>query len=298
MISPALTLTDSILRTPDNCFHHLPDFSYKPHYWHYQEGATTYRIAYIDEGPKEAPVIVCLHGEPTWSFLYRKMLPLFLAKGYRVIAPDLLGFGRSDKPTDPSFYTFERHRVILICFLLSQNFSDITLVCHDWGGVLGLTLPMILGDKCQQLVVMNTALTTGDFDLSQGFFAWREYCRQQEDLDVGGLMKRAVPHLSPSEEAAYNAPFPDKTYKVGVKQFPEIVPVEYDDPGAAISRQARDYLKNWSGQAEMIIGVNDPIFKVKDMMALAHTIKGCRDPQLIGPAGHFVPEWADRLELV
>ncbi|MEO7937251.1 MAG: haloalkane dehalogenase, partial [Burkholderiaceae bacterium] len=221
----------SALRTPDERFHDLAGYPFEPHYIH---GVSGLRMHFVDEGPRDGPVFLCLHGQPSWSYLYRKMIPLF-AKAGRVIAPDLIGFGRSDKPVDESVHSFEFHRNALLALIETLKLTDITLVCQDWGGVLGLTLPMAMPDQFSRLIVMNTALATGETPPGAGFDAWRAFNRSQPDLDIAALMQRATPILSEAEAAAYAAPFPDARYKAAVRAFPDMLPTTLDAPGASIS---------------------------------------------------------------
>ena len=194
---------------------------------------------HLDEGPKEAPLTwLCLHGNPAWSYLYRKMIPVFLAQGHRVVAPDLIGFGKSDKPKKDSFHRFDFHRQVLLELVERLDLQRVVLVVQDWGGILGLTLPMEAPERYRGLLLMNTALATGEAPLSPGFLAWRDWCKSQPQFDVGKLFLRGNPHLAPLEAAAYNAPFPDKGYRAALRAFPPMVPERPDDPGAAISRQA------------------------------------------------------------
>ena len=236
-------------------------------------------------------VWLCLHGQPTWSYLYRKMIPLFAAAGHRVIAPDLAGFGRSDKPTDESVYTFDFHRSVLLDLIDRLDLQRIRLVCQDWGGLLGLTLPMAAPDRFKGLLVMNTGLATGDIPLGEGFLAWRAYARSQHDLDIAGLMRRTTPSLSEAEAEAYAAPFPDARFKAGVRRFPDLVPDQPDAPGAALSRDARDWWRTqWEGKTLMAVGMQDPVLGPPAMRYLRQQIRGCPEPLELAEAGHFVQE--------
>lgn len=286
-----------ILRTPDQRFDSLPGYAYAPHYREDLDGFQGLRLHYLDEGAADAgPVYLCLHGEPTWSFLYRRMLPMLVADGGRVIAPDLFGFGRSDKPVDDGVYSFDFHRRSLLALIETLDLRRITLVCQDWGGILGLTLPMEMPERFERLLVMNTALTTGEHALPPGWEAWRSYCSANPDMAVGRLIGRATPHLTPEECAAYDAPFPDARYKAGVRTFPPLVPDQPDAPGAAISRQARDWWKNsWNGQSFMAIGMADPVIGNAPMQALARVIRGCPPPLQLQDVGHFVQEWGGQV---
>jgi len=279
------------LRTPDDRFADLPDFPWQPHYTESHAGL---RMAYLDEGPRDAPVFLCLHGEPSWSFLYRKMIPVFLQAGGRVVAPDFYGFGRSDKPTDDAVYTWRFHRDSLVSFIEGLALNDVTLVCQDWGGLLGLTLPMQMKDRFSRLLVMNTALATGEQAPSEGFAAWKGFVASNPDLDVGALMARAIVGLSDAERRAYDAPFPSAAYKAGVRTFPAIVPVTRDMEGADTSQQAAEYLQHeWDGPTFMAVGVQDPVLGPSVMMQLREIIHGCPQPLLIQDGGHFVQERGD-----
>ena len=221
-----------ILKTPPERFANLPGFPWKGHSRDDLPGYTGLAIAYIDEGPADAPVFLCLHGQPTWSYLYRRMIPHFLAAGGRVVAPDFFGFGRSDKPADDATYAFDFHRNSLLALVRALDLTDITLVVQDWGGLLGLTLPMEMPERFSRAIVMNTALPTGDLPLGKGFLDWRAFANSQPDMAIGKLLARACPHLTPAEAAAYDAPYPDARYKGGVRRFPNLVPEFVDSPGA------------------------------------------------------------------
>lgn len=279
------------MRTPDERFAELPGFGFSPHY--VELGG--WRAHFVDEGAGSR-TFLCLHGEPTWSYLYRRMLPAFVASGARVVAPDFIGFGRSDKPEDEALYSFAFHREFLLEFIEKQNLKGITLVVQDWGGLLGLTLPMEMPERFERLLVMNTMLATGDVPLSEGFLAWRAYVARTPDLPCGKLLSRTCPHLSEQEAAAYDAPFPDTRYKAGARRFPQLVPERYDDPGAALSRKARDWLKtSWNGECFMAIGVKDPVLGLPVMRELRSQIKNCSDPFLVENGGHFLQEWGEEV---
>ena len=286
-----------VARTPDARFENLPGWPYTPCYVEIPDGeGGGLRMHHVDEGPRDAAPILCLHGQPTWSYLYRRMIPPFVASGARVVAPDLIGFGRSDKPEDEAGYSFNFHRTFLLEFIERNNLEQITLVMQDWGGLLGLTLPMEMPERFERLLVMNTALATGDVPLTEGFLAWRAYSNRNPDLAVGKLLSRACPHLSPAQAAAYDAPFPEARYKAGVRAFPKLVPEHHDEPGAAISRRAREWLKNeWRGEALMAIGAKDPVLGVPAMQLLRTWIRGCREPLVIEDGGHFLQEWGEEV---
>ena len=288
---------EEVLRTPEERFEALPDFAYPPLYLDDLAGYEGLRCHYLDLGPADASqTFFCLHGEPTWAFLFRRMIPAFLQSGARIIVPDLFGFGRSDKPTDQGVYTFEFHRNMLLSFLNQLQLTRLTLVAQDWGGVLGLTLPMEAPHRFSRLLLMNTLLGTGDRPLGEGFLAWREWCRNNPDMAPGKLLGRACPHLSDAEKAAYDAPFPDMTYKAGARAFPELVPEDPDDPGAALSRNARAWLsEQWGGETFMAIGMTDPVITPSDMRALHAMIRGCPEPYEVKQGGHFLQEWGEEV---
>lgn len=274
------------MRTPDERFAGLPGFPFTPRYATWRD----WRVHYLDEGRGER-TFLCLHGEPTWCYLYRKMIPGFVARGARVVAPDFVGFGRSDKPEDEALYTFDFHRRFLLDFIQSLGLKRITLVVQDWGGLLGLTLPMDV-PQIEGLFVMNTALATGDVPLSEGFVAWRAYVAKNPDLECGKLLGRACPHLTREEASAYDAPFPDARSKAGVRRFPPMVPERRDDPGAALSRKARDWLQSsWKGESFMAVGAKDPVLGLPVMRQLRSWIRGCPEPVVIESGGHFLQEW-------
>jgi pimeloyl-ACP methyl ester carboxylesterase len=283
------------MRTSDERFAELPGFPYQPQYIDGLHGFEGLRLHYIEEGPKDAAhVFLCLHGEPTWSYLYRRMIPIFSAAGHRVVAPDFFGFGRSDKPVDEDAYTFHFHRNTLLAFIGHLNLDNITLVCQDWGGILGLTLPMEMSDRFSRMLVMNTTLGTGDVPLSKGFIDWRAWVKKNPDLYPGRLMKLSCPHLTSAEAAAYDAPFPDIGYKAGVRRFPEMVPDHPDSPGASLSRDARDWLRHrWQGRTFMAVGTKDPVLGPPVMQALRKDIRNCPEPLELSEAGHFVQEWGE-----
>ncbi len=287
------------LRTPDARFDGLPGFPFKPHYLDDLAGYEGLRAHYLDERPAkpaaQMQTFLCLHGEPTWSYLYRKMLPIFVAAGHRVVAPDFFGFGKSDKPVDDAAYTFTFHRDMLRRFIDKLDLTNVTLVVQDWGGLLGLTLPMEFPQRITRLLVMNTALAVGASP-GPGFDDWKAFVKSRPDLDVAVLMKRANPQLSDAEAAAYGAPFPDKNYKAGVRRFPELVMVAPDMDGADISRRAAHFLANdWRGQSFMAVGMKDPVLGPVVMQQLRGQIRACPPPLEIPDGGHFVQEWGEEI---
>ena len=280
-----------VLRTPDERFASLPGFVWQPQYVESLPGFEGLRVHHLDEGPRSAEITaLCLHGQPTWSYLYRHMLPLFTAAGLRVVTPDFFGFGRSDKPTDDAWYSFDRHRAMLLAFVEKLDLKNVLLVVQDWGGLLGLTLPLAMPERFTRLLVMNTGLGTGT--VTEGFKQWRAYAATQHDLAVGRMMQRACPHLSAAEATAYDAPFPDARFKAGVRAFPNLVPDHNGAPGAAISRDALAFWQQrWAGESFMAIGMQDPVLGPPAMRALHASIRGCPPPLEVAAGGHFLQEW-------
>ncbi|CAN5898499.1 haloalkane dehalogenase [soil metagenome] len=285
----------SLLRTPEERFAGLPDYPFAPHYASELPTQPGLRMHYVDEGPRDAAkVYLCLHGQPTWSYLYRRMIPLFVAAGHRVVAPDLAGFGKSDKPADDASYTFAFHRGLLHDLVLSLDLRNIVLVVQDWGGLLGLTLPILDPARYVGLLVMNTAFATGDMPLGQGFLDWRAFNNRNPDMAVGKLLARSCPHLTAAEAAAYDAPYPDASFKGGVRRFPNLVPDHPDAAGAATSREAREWFRTeWAGRSFMAVGMQDPVLGPSAMRYLATQIRGCPPPLEVAEGGHFLQEWGE-----
>ena len=285
-----------VLRTPDERFNNLPDYDFEPHYVDDLHGYEGLRVHYLDEGAELAEqTFLCLSGEPTWAYLYRHMIPIFLEANSRVLVPDWLGFGRSDKPVDDQVYTFDFHRDMILAFIERMDLQNITLVVQDWGGILGLTLPMNFPNRFSRLIVMNTALPIGE-SLGMGFQSWRDYVASKPDLDCGALIKRACPHVSEAEAASYEAPFPDQSYKAGVRRFPELVMIKREMAGVQTARRAAKFWQNeWSGQSFMAIGAKDPVLGGEVMNDLRKTIRNCPKPMILEEAGHFVQEWGDQV---
>jgi haloalkane dehalogenase len=284
-----------ILRTPDERFQPLPAFPYAPRYVEDLRGYEGLRLHLVDEGPRDArEVFLCLHGEPTWSYLYRKMIPPFLAAGARVVAPDWFGFGRSDKPEDDAVYSFFFHRGTALRLIEKLDLRNITLVCQDWGGLLGLTLPMELPERFARVLVMNTGIAIGR-PVSAGFAAWKQFAGTYHDVPVAGLIALSSPGaLNPYDAAAYDAPFPDARYKAGVRRFPQLVPVSPEMEGAELGQRARAFFANeWRGESFMAIGLRDPVLGKPVMEELRSVIRGCPPALELPEAGHFVQEWGE-----
>ncbi len=290
-------LRDDAVRTPDARFEHLAGYPWQPHYVSDLPSLNGWRMHYLDEGPRDAPITwLCLHGNPAWSYLYRKMIPVFLETGDRVVAPDLVGFGRSDKPKKEGAHSFTWHRQVLLDWVERLDLRNVVLVVQDWGGLLGLTLPMASPERYQGLLVMNTTLGTGEQPLSAGFLAWRDMCRKQPDFSVSRLFARGNPRMSPDECAAYDAPFPDRGHRAALRAFPAMVPEHVDDDGADTSRHARDFWQlQWQGRSMMAIGQLDPVLGEPVMRQLQQVIRGCPEPMLLSDTGHFVPEEGERI---
>ena len=281
------------LRTPDERFADLPGWPYAPHHVDDLPGYEGLRVHHVDEGEGERTFLL-LHGQPTWGYLYRRMIPVFAREG-RVIAPDWLGFGRSDKPAREADVTFTMHREMMLRFVERLDLQRITLVVQDWGGLLGLTLPMEAPERYERLVVMNTALATGHSP-GPGFLAWRDYsnANANPDLDIARLMARACPHLSDAEAAAYAAPYPDATYKAAVRRFPQMVMVEPDMEGVDVSKRAVAWWREeWRGESFMAIGAQDPVLGPEVMERMRGVMRGCPEPMVLEEAGHFVQEWGE-----
>lgn len=290
-------LREDALRTPARCFEGLPDFPWAPHYISDLPSLQGLRLHHLDEGPVNAPrTWLCLHGNPAWSYLYRRMLPVFLAAGDRVVAPDLIGFGKSDKPKKDSFHRFGWHRQVLLELVERLDLRNVVLVVQDWGGLLGLTLPMAAPDRYRGLLVMNTLLATGDRPLSSGFLAWREMCASKPQYGVGRLFARGNPHLRVEECSAYDAPFPDAGHRAALRAFPRLVPEHPADDGAEVSRLARAFWREqWQGRCLMVIGAQDPVLGEPVMRGLAQDIRGCPPPWILPDTGHFVPEHGETI---
>lgn len=283
------------LRTPDERFNVLPGFPYEPRYVDELPGFEPLRLAYIDEGPASAEnIFLCLHGEPTWSYLYRKMIPVFAAAGHRAVAPDFFGFGRSDKPTDEAVYTFGFHRDTLTSFIERLDLREITLVCQDWGAILGLTLPMDMPERFTRLLVMNAAIPIGE-PVSEGFARWKAFAAAVPEIPTGGLIATdARGAMNALDVVAYNAPFPDNRYKAGVRRFPQLVPIEPGMEGAELGQRAREFWSNnWDGATFMAVGMRDQVLGPPVMEELRHLIRGCPEPMEIEDAGHFVQEYGE-----
>ena len=278
---------DQVLRTPDECFEGIPDFPYEPR--HVEVDGL--RMAWVEDGPADGPVVLCLHGEPTWSFLYRSMLPVFAAAGLRAVAPDLVGFGRSDKPTDPEAYSYAAHVAWVAGFVDALGLTDLTLFLQDWGGLLGLRFAAERPDDVQRLVLANTVLPEGSSP-SEGFDFWRVFSQEVDPFDSGSLVQQASHRtLSDAEVAAYNAPFPEASYQVAARRFPLLVPVTSDDPAVPANRAAWSVLEQWTKPCLTLWAPNDPVLGNQQAVFLDR-IPGTSGltHQTFEAASHFVQE--------
>jgi haloalkane dehalogenase len=276
------------LRTPDDRFQNLPGWPFEPRY----ADVLGLRMHYVDEGPRAAPPVLMLHGEPSWSYLYRKMIPVVAAAGHRVIAPDLVGFGRSDKPSSRTDYTYQRHMDWVVAFLEALDLQAITLVCQDWGGLLGLRLAAEHEGRFARIVAANTFLPTGDQHMPDAFFAWQRYSQEAPELPVGQIVARGCERpVSAEVVAAYDAPFPAEPYKEGARQFPLLVPSRPDDPATPANRKAWEVLMRWGKPFLTAFSDGDPITRGGDQF-LQNVIPGAKgQPHVtIRDAGHFLQE--------
>ncbi|MEH6551564.1 MAG: haloalkane dehalogenase [Pseudomonadales bacterium] len=281
------------LRTPDECFANLPGYDFMPHYIDVDdtEGGEL-RLHYLDEGPVDAAPVLLMHGEPSWSYLYRKMIDILVTSGHRVIAPDLIGFGKSDKPSKRTDYTYQRHVDWMQSLLDQLSLKDITLVCQDWGGLIGLRLVAENPDSFARVVAANTMLPTGEQDLGQGFLEWKKFSQQVPEFPAGGIIKGATTTELPQAVVdAYNAPFPDESYKEGARQFPLLVPTSPDDPAAEKNKAAWLVLSQWQKPFLTAFSDSDPVTGGGDKV-MQNLIPGTRGQAhtTIVNGGHFLQE--------
>ncbi|MCH9640911.1 MAG: haloalkane dehalogenase [Actinomycetia bacterium] len=282
-----------VLRTPDERFANLPDFPFEPHYIEVDSGAgTTLRIHYLDEGPRDGEVVLLLHGEPSWSYLYRKMIPVLVDAGLRAVAIDLVGFGRSDKPTRREDYTYAAHTDWTWAAIEAIGLTDITLVCQDWGGLIGLRLVAEQPDRFVRVVAANTMLPTGDHHPGKAFLAWQKFSQEVPVFPAGQILNGAtVSTLEPEVIAAYDAPFPDDSYLAGARQFPMLVPTGPDDPAAPRNRVAWEALGRFDRPFLCAFSDSDPITGAAEPVLRSH-VRGAagQDHVTIVDAGHFLQE--------
>jgi len=281
------------LRTPDDRFKDLPGYNFDPHYVEVPDGeGGRLRVHYIDEGPRDAAPVLMLHGEPSWCYLYRKMVPVITDGGFRAVAPDLVGFGRSDKPSRRTDYTYQRHVDWMRSFMEQLDLRNITLVCQDWGGLIGLRLAAEHPDRFSRIVAANTFLPTGDQPAGEAFLRWQRYSQETPVFNVGGIVRGGcLTHLPPEVIEAYNAPFPDDRYKEGARQFPTLVPTRPDDPASEANRKAWSVLSKWEKPFLCAFSDSDPITRGGDraFQAMVPGTKGQPHTTIVG-AGHFLQE--------
>jgi haloalkane dehalogenase len=282
-----------VLRTPDDRFADLAGFPFEAHYVEVPSGdGGSLRVHYVDEGPSSADPVLLLHGEPSWSYLYRKMIPVLTAAGHRAVAPDFVGFGRSDKPVRREDYTYQRHVDWTRAVLDALDLQNIALVCQDWGGLIGLRLAAEHSERFARIVAANTFLPTGDQPPGQAFLAWRRYSQETPEFHVGGIVKGGCVTELPAEViAAYDAPFPEDRYKAGARQFPALVPISPDDPAAPPNRKAWEVLLRWEKPFLTAFSDSDPITRAGAPIFQA-TIPGAKGQPhtTIEGAGHFLQE--------
>lgn len=281
------------LRTPDSQFVDLPDYPFAPNYLQINDtDSGELRVHYLDEGNKDAEVVLLMHGEPSWSYLYRKMIPPLVSAGYRAIAVDLVGFGRSDKPSEKTDYTYARHVAWMQEWFLKMSLNDVTLVCQDWGGLIGLRLVAANPERFARVVTANTMLPTGDYDPGESFLAWKKFSQEVPDFNSGKIVSGAVTSkLSEEEIAAYNAPFPDDSYKSGARQFPMLVPVSVNNPERDANLAAWEVLKQFTKPFLTAFSDSDPITRGGDKV-FQKLIPGAKGQEhtTIKNGGHFLQE--------
>jgi haloalkane dehalogenase len=276
------------LRTPDERFANLPGYDFEPHY----ADVAGMRMHYLDEGPRDAAPVLMLHGEPSWCYLYRKMVPAFTAAGHRAVAPDFFGFGRSDKPAAREDYTYQAHVDWTTAFVEALDLRDITLVCQDWGGLIGLRVAAERPDRFARIVAANTFLPTGDQRPAEAFLRWQQFSQTAPKFDIGRIINAGtVTDLPADVIAAYDAPFPDDSYKAGARVFPSLVPTSPDDPASGPNREAWQVLQRWQKPFLTAFGDSDPITRGADAV-LQKLIPGTNGQPhtTIAGAGHFIQE--------
>lgn len=276
------------LRTPDDRFAELADYPFAPNYVTLEDGL---RMHYVDEGPRDAPVVLMLHGEPTWSYLYRHMITAFADAGFRALAPDLVGFGKSDKPAALSDYSYQRHVDWVHEWLVALDLREITLICQDWGSLIGLRLAAEHSDRFSRVVVANGFLPAGQMNVPPAFRVWRAFARYSPVFPIGRIVAFGTKRkLSRDEIAAYDAPFPTSAFKAGARAFPRLVPTSNDDPAAPANRAAWDALGRWEKPFLTLFGKDDPILGRLDRSLLDHVPGSAGQPHARFSGSHFVQE--------
>jgi haloalkane dehalogenase len=276
------------LRTVEERFEKLPGYDFEANYVDFEN----LRMHYVDEGEKKAPIVLMLHGEPSWSYLYRKMIPIISRGGFRAIAPDLIGFGRSDKPINKEDYSYQMHVDSIVGLIKTLDLQNITLVCQDWGGLIGLRVVVEEENRFCRIVTANTGLPTGDEKMPEAFFEWQEYSQTVEEFAVGAIIQMGCQSkLSKEVIAAYDAPFPDESYKVGARMFPKLVPTSPDNVATKANREAWKKLKEWTKPFFTAFSDKDPITHGAEKI-FQQLVPGAKDkPHItISNAGHFLQE--------
>ncbi|HLF30370.1 MAG TPA: haloalkane dehalogenase [Xanthomonadales bacterium] len=282
----------AVLRTPDERFEHLCGFPFQPHYLEIHDADLgKLRIHYLDEGPRDGRVILCLHGEPSWCYLYRKMIPVFTAAGFRVLAPDLVGFGRSDKPAARSDYTYSKHVRWMSDWLAAAGAEQVTLLGQDWGGLIGLRMVAKNPARFARFSLANTGLPTGDQGFGEAFERWKAFSQNDPEFDTGAIVNLfGRGSLNSEEVEAYRAPFPDDAYKAGARQFPMLVPTTPDNPASEDNRRAWQQLMQWEKPVLLCFSDNDPITRGADK-AFLKLVPGTRgQPHCTLKGHHFIQE--------
>lgn len=280
-----------VLRTPDDRFENLPEWSFAPRYLAIKDAdGNALRLHYVDEGPRDAAPVLLMHGEPSWAYLYRKIIPALVAKGHRVIAPDLIGFGRSDKPASRADYTYERHVAWMSDWLTQLDLKGVTLFCQDWGGLIGLRLVAAFPERFAALGVANTGLPTGS-GFSEAFNAWLAFSQSVPQLPVGMIVNGGCARdLSPAEIAAYDAPFPDETYKEGARRFPALVPVTPQHASVAENIAAWAVLETFDKPVVTAFSDGDPVTKGGEAIFQSRIPGAKGQPHVTLSGGHFLQE--------
>lgn len=281
-----------LLRTPDSRFAGLPDYPFQPHYMNIRDAdGTEMRLHYVDEGPRDAAPVLLMHGEPSWSFLYRNMITGLVAKGHRVVAPDLIGFGKSDKPTEQSDYTFERHVGWMSDWLTRLDLRNATFFGQDWGGLIGLRLVAAFPDRFARFVVANTGLPVGT-GMSEGFKQWLAFSQSVPELPIGEIVAMGTKKgLSDAVKAAYVAPFPDETFKAGARRFPALVPVTPEHASVAENKAAWEVLARFQKPVLTLFSDSDPVAKGGERVFQERVPGAKGQPHtIIKDGGHFLQE--------
>jgi len=281
------------VRTPDERFANLPGYPFAPRYVNIPDGdGGILRLHYIDEGPRDGAVVLLLHGEPSWSYLYRKMIPPIVAAGHRAVAPDLIGFGRSDKPTEQSDYTYQRHVDWIASFVEQLDLRDITYFGQDWGALIGLRVAAENEARFARIIIGNGGLPTGDRPPNEAFMRWQKFSQTAPAFEVGRIIQGGTATTLPDDVvAAYDAPFPDDSYKAGARIFPSLVPTRPDDPAAEANRRAWEVLQRWEKPFLTAFSDSDPITKGGERVFQSLVPGATGQPHTtIAGAGHFLQE--------